>query len=137
MVEIDGVKGREGKNVYHRYARARDAYKQVSLHMPSQMSRQPSRLWDFYPNLRRRPHSPNKNRGRLQVQIRRAFAVNGPVLTSSQVYDWTHARKRDMDFRRWDRWAIHRMLAAIADPIGRGSTRGKPWVWRLRPEDDG
>jgi hypothetical protein len=46
------------------------------------------------PNLRLRPHAPAKGRGRLQVQIRWAFMVGGPVLSSSAIYDWTHARRR-------------------------------------------
>ena len=37
------------------------------------MARQPSRGWEYYPNLQRRPHAPNKGRGRLQRQIARAF----------------------------------------------------------------
>ena len=50
--------------------------------------RSPSRGWARYPNLQLRPHVPNKGRGRLQRQIRRAFMAGGNELTSSQVYDW-------------------------------------------------
>jgi hypothetical protein len=51
--------------------------------------REPSPGWQRHPNLRRRPPSPNAGRGRLQVQIRRAFVACGDELTSSQVYRWT------------------------------------------------
>jgi site-specific recombinase XerD len=37
--------------------------------------------WAGYPNLRRRPHSPNKGRGKLQVAIRRMpFPVHPHML---------------------------------------------------------
>jgi hypothetical protein len=63
--------------------------------------------WPRHPNLRRRPHSPNKGKGRLQRQIARAFAVGGPVLSSSQVYDWAFARKRKLSqLRRHGVWRI-------------------------------
>jgi hypothetical protein len=38
----------------------------------------PQPRWENYPNLRHRPHSPNKGRGRLQRQIARCFVVFGP-----------------------------------------------------------
>jgi hypothetical protein len=44
-------------------------------------------------NLRLRPHAPNAGRGRLQRQIRRAFAGR-PLLTSSQVYDSCYVKRR-------------------------------------------
>jgi hypothetical protein len=63
--------------------------------------------WPRHPNLRRRPHSPNKGKGRLQRQIARAFAVGGPVLSSSQVYDWAFAGKRKLSqLRRHGVWRI-------------------------------
>ena len=46
-----------------------------------------------YPNLLLGPRSPNKGRGRLQVQIRRAFAVR-EVLTSTEIYDSCYAKRR-------------------------------------------
>ena len=52
------------------------------------MARQPSRGWEYYPNLQRRPHAPNKGRGRLQRQIARAFHTHGPEVTTSTIYDW-------------------------------------------------
>jgi hypothetical protein len=89
--------------------------------------------WSAYPNLRLRPHAPAAGRGRLQVQIRRAF-VGHRLLSSSQVYDWAYARHRV--YRRLMseavRWSVHRILRRIADPIGRAPTIGRPWLWRLR-----
>ena len=31
-----------------------------------------------------------------------------------------------------ERWSIRRILVGVAEPIGRASTRGRPWLWRLR-----
>jgi hypothetical protein len=47
--------------------------------------------WAGYPNLRLRPVKPALGRGRLQIQVRRAFLATGEeVLSSSAIYDWTH-----------------------------------------------
>ena len=65
--------------------------------------------WDRYPNLRTfRPYAPNKGRGRLQVQIRRAFMVGGPVLSTSAIFDWAYARRRRLQGNRI--WSVHRIL---------------------------
>jgi len=51
--------------------------------------------WKDHPNLRKRPPAPSKGRGAVQVRIRRAFMASGAeVLSSSAIYDWTHARRR-------------------------------------------
>jgi hypothetical protein len=92
--------------------------------------------WESYPNLLRRPHSPNKGRGRLQVQIRRAF-VGREVLTSSEVYDHAYAKRRvaGQQIDRPYRWSVVRILRTIADPIGRAQTAGRPRLWRLKQEN--
>ena len=41
--------------------------------------------WNGHPILARRPHAPNKGRGRLQRQVRRALLVHGPLVTTSQL----------------------------------------------------
>jgi hypothetical protein len=87
--------------------------------------------WPNSPNLRLRPHSPAKGRGRVQRQVRRAFVVNGPVVSSSTVYDWTHARLRQ-GLGCGYRWAVRRILREIAERVGRAGTIGRPWLWRLR-----
>ena len=86
-----------------------------------------------YPNLLRRPHAPAAGRGRLQVQIRRAFVVR-EVLTSSEIYDSCYARRRMLgqQIDRPYRWSVVRILCQIADPIGRAETKGQPLIWRLR-----
>jgi hypothetical protein len=74
--------------------------------------------WLDHPNLQRRPHAPNKGRGRLQRQIRRAF-VGHCLLSSSQVYDWAYPRHRAWrrPMSEAVRWSVHRILRQIADPI--------------------
>jgi hypothetical protein len=95
--------------------------------------RSPLQKWQGYPNLLLRPHSPNRGRGRLQVQIRRAFAGR-PVLSSSQVYDTCYAKHRVFGQRisRRHRFSVWRILCEVAEPVGRAPTIGRPWLWRLR-----
>jgi hypothetical protein len=58
--------------------------------------------WEHYPNLRRRPATPSKGRGPIQVRIRRAFIASGAeVLSSSAIYEWTQQ-------------ALYRLLVAAA-----------------------
>jgi hypothetical protein len=90
--------------------------------------------WENFPNLRRRLPAPAKGRGRLQIQVRRAFMVGGPVLTTSQVYASCYARKRLLSERisQRHRHSVWRILRTIADPIGRAETIGRPVLWRLK-----
>ena len=50
-------------------------------------------------------------------------------LTSTEIYDWTNARDRKMSTRA--RYSVWRVLREVAVPIGRASTRGQPWIWRV------
>jgi hypothetical protein len=86
-----------------------------------------------FPNLLLGPRSPNKGRGRLQVQLRRAF-VGSEVLTCSEVYDSCYAKRRMLgqQIDRPYRWSVVRILRTIADPIGRAETIGRPVLWRLK-----
>jgi hypothetical protein len=81
-------------------------------------------------NLQRRLPAPAKGNGRLQRQMARAFAVHGPVVSSSQLYDWCFA----CDGRRADsqamRWSV--LLDATCERVGRAPTIGRPWLWQLR-----
>ena len=94
-----------------------------------------SAKWDGHPNLRRRPPAPAAGRGRMQVAIRRAFIVHGPVVSSSRVYDWVFARKRKLSQLR--RHGVWRILREIADQVGRAPTIGRPWLWRLKGSNSG
>jgi hypothetical protein len=97
--------------------------------------------WRGHPNLQHRPHAPARGRGRLQVQIRRAFVAAGvDTLPASAVYDWCYAKRRLMHGKRLTlphRHSVWRILVTIADPVGRGTSIGRPILWRLRdrPED--
>ena len=92
--------------------------------------------WDGHPNLRKRPRTPAKGRGAVQRAIKRAFAAtSASALTSTQIYDWAHARRRlgrrkSMPFGVYSRTL--RTLRAMCDPVGRGSGVGRPILWRLR-----
>jgi hypothetical protein len=89
--------------------------------------------WKNHPNLRLGPAKPALGRGRLQVQVRRAF-VGRPLLTSSEVYDSCYAKKRAFGERisQRHRHSVWRILRQIADPIGRAETIGRPALWRLK-----
>jgi hypothetical protein len=51
--------------------------------------------WEDFPNLRKRPPTPSKGRGPVQVRIKRAFTARGVnVLSSSEIYSWSHVRRR-------------------------------------------
>jgi hypothetical protein len=53
-------------------------------------------------------------------QTRRAFiAADGGVLSSSDIYDWTYARRRHRMPLVY--WSVLRILRVIADPVGRAS----------------
>jgi hypothetical protein len=92
--------------------------------------------WEDFPNLRKRPPTPSKGRGPVQVRIKRAFTARGVnVLSSSEIYSWSHVRRRlgrckSMPFGVYSRTL--RTLKTMCDPVGRGSGRGRPILWRLR-----
>jgi hypothetical protein len=95
----------------------------------------PPMKWEHHRNLHLRPHAPARDRGRLQVQIRRAFMVHGPVVSSSSIYDWCYARRRLMlgkPLTLPHRYSVWRILVTMADPIGRGTGSARPTLWRLR-----
>jgi hypothetical protein len=80
-----------------------------------------------YPNLTPRPIKPSLNRGPVQVRARRALWALG-VASTSQIDAWAHPRggsRRRTDYTR-------RVLERIAVKVGRASTRGRPWLWKLR-----
>ena len=51
-------------------------------------------------------------------------------LTSTDIYDWTHARRRKLS--QLDRHGVWRVLREVAVPIGRATRIGRPWIWRLK-----
>jgi hypothetical protein len=91
----------------------------------------PEMKWRCHPNLAKRPYAPAKGRGRLQRQVRRALIVHGPLVTTSQLLDWTYPRKR----RRptgWDHSKVMRICAEHCDRIERVPPYGA-WLWRPKP----
>jgi hypothetical protein len=67
--------------------------------------------------------------------IRRAFAMSGlEVLTTSELLDWTHARRRlerrTLPLGLYSR--THRTAAQVAERVGHGLGPGRPWLWRLK-----
>jgi hypothetical protein len=85
-------------------------------------------------NLSRRLKRPALGNGRVQKAARRALWALGTASTS-QIIEFAYARrllmlgeKRKNDLNRAARRAL---LAIGARRIGRASTRGRPWRWRL------
>ena len=98
--------------------------------------RPPPEGWSAYPNLRLRPFAPNACRGRIQVQVRRAFLAAGDVvLSTTEVFNFTFARARRIHWRRRHRWSVIRVLDQLCHRVGRAPTIGRPWLWRLRNSD--
>jgi hypothetical protein len=73
-------------------------------------------------------------RGRCRDRTWKAFvALDGQSVSTGELVK-----------RIWPRLSRHRSIhyhrarlaaAEIADPIGRASSKGRPWLWRLRAED--
>jgi hypothetical protein len=100
--------------------------------LPSPADRPPPEGWSAYPNLRFRPHAPNKGRGRLQIQVRRCF-VGYRFRTTSQVFDYALVRVRGDGWRQRQRWSVVRVLREIAEPICKVPPHNA-WLWRLKGE---
>jgi hypothetical protein len=98
-------------------------------------ARSPSPCWARHRNLLRRPHSPNKNRGRLQIMVRRAFAyADTDALTATEVYEFCKTMPQLVDgapLYRGARWSIVRVLETIAVRV-RKAPPNQAWIWRLR-----
>jgi hypothetical protein len=71
----------------------------------------------------------------VQVRIRRAFIASGAeVLSSTQIYDWTHSRRRQSRRKKLPfgvYWRTLKTLRAMCDPVERVPPHGA-WLWRLR-----
>jgi hypothetical protein len=90
------------------------------------------RLRNLRPN---KSGDANRERGRLQRQVRRAFEAHGDTLSASTVYAWCVPWPTRRLMTR-HRWSVIRVLKTLADPIDRLShDRGRPWLWRLRERD--
>jgi hypothetical protein len=70
----------------------------------------------------------------MQRAVRRAFIVHGPVASSSQIYDWVFPQKRKLTPLRCH--GVWRILRKIAVQVGRAETIGRPWLWRLRNNEE-
>lgn len=79
------------------------------------------------------PRAPAKGRGRIQVQIRRAYVAAGrDTLDTGEIYAWVFPLTQ-REYWRWrHRTTAWRELRRIADQVGRASTPGRPWLWRLK-----
>jgi hypothetical protein len=101
---------------------------------------EPPMKWDGYPNLRKRPPTPAKARGSIQRAIRRAFAASGAeALTSAQIYDWAYVRRRLGRCKTLPAGVYSRALRTLkvmCYRVGRGTSIGRPWLWRLRNTAD-
>jgi hypothetical protein len=95
----------------------------------------PPMKWPHHRNLRNRPPTPSKGRGPVQLRIRRAFIASGAeALSSTQIYDWTHSRRRQSRRKKLPfgvYWRTLKTLRAMCDPVERVPPH-VAWLWRLR-----
>jgi hypothetical protein len=67
--------------------------------------------------------------------VRRAFAAaDRRVLSSSEIYRWTHPTKSAPGWL--DRWSVFTVLRVMCHRVGRATTVGTPWLWKLRNTPD-
>jgi hypothetical protein len=61
-------------------------------------------------------------------------SLDHPLRSSSEVYDFTHARCRALKepIPTLHRYSVWRILREIAEPVGRSRGPGRPWLWRLK-----
>jgi hypothetical protein len=63
--------------------------------------------------------------------VRRAFlAIAGELISTGALCQRVWPRKRRFHTVEYAR--VREAAAAIADPVGRAETKGRPWLWRLR-----
>src|SRR5262249_6594727 len=89
-------------------------------------------------NLLMRPARPAAGRGSVQQGIKRAFVMLGcGELSTSDIVQFTHALRlhqgRKLNGGVYQ--LVHRRLSEIADKVGRASTIGRPYRWRLKDEN--
>ena len=79
---------------------------------------------------RRRAPKQGSASGPDQARLRRPH----PFRSSSEVYDFTHARWRalKLPIPTLHRYSVWRVLREIADPVGHSRGPGRPWLWRLK-----
>jgi hypothetical protein len=56
-------------------------------------------------------------------------------VSASEIYRWARRWQRCHDgkpINQAERWSIRRILVDVAEPIGRASTIGRPYIWRLK-----
>jgi hypothetical protein len=56
------------------------------------------------------------------------------VVSATDIYRWCQ-RWQSARFGMPERWSIVRVLRRVAEPIGRATTIGRPWIWRLKAPD--
>src|SRR4029453_15992700 len=89
-------------------------------------------------NLSCRIARPAAGNGRLQVAARRALWASDEPITTSAALVWAYPRRQRGD-KRLDGQQyryMRRALDRVADRIGHGLGAGRPWLWRLRKENN-
>jgi hypothetical protein len=84
--------------------------------------------WKGYPQFEHKPPWRPRGPGKVQRGIARAFIAHGPIVSSSQVFDWVG---RQGGPRR--RWRVLCRLREVAVEVGRAEhASGRPFLWRLK-----
>jgi hypothetical protein len=85
-----------------------------------------------YPNLKRRLAKPALGNGRIQRGVEYALiAHNGGPITTTVAAEYAYALRQHQGKRLRSRHYryLRRALDAIADKVGHGRGRGRPWLW--------
>jgi len=91
-----------------------------------------------YRNLAHRLARPATGRGRIQKAARRVLLLLDGEATTRDVVDWGYCRKvqRGERIEKADYRHVRRALERIADRVGRGTSIGRPILWRLRNTEE-
>ena len=74
----------------------------------------------------------------MRIRVVRAL-TSRPVLSTTELMAWTHAlalyrgkrsRREVLNHQR----SIRRVAEQLCVRVGRGTGRGRPWLWRLKTE---
>jgi hypothetical protein len=71
----------------------------------------------------------------VQQAVQRCFFFHGPIVDGGTIHRFCRSWPRQVDdwrLSKLNRITVHRVLLRVAEPIGRATTRGRPWLWRLR-----
>jgi hypothetical protein len=72
-------------------------------------------------------------RGRVRDRVWKTFvALAGQAVPTGELVRRVWPRRQR--FETWQYYRVRCAASEIADPVRRASSKGRPWLWRLRPD---